>query len=444
MSKIKLSDHFTYKRLLRFVFPTIIMMMFTSIYGVVDGFFVSNFVGKTPFAALNLVMPFVMILGGMGFMIGTGGSALVAKELGLGNRDRANRYFTLLIYFTIALGLVLSAIGVIFIRPVSIFLGATESMIESAVLYGRITTGFTVSFMLQNVFQSFLAAAEKPRMGLRVTVAAGLTNAVLDALFIIVFKWGLAGAALATGIGQCVGGIIPLIYFMRKNSSLLRLTKPKFELKPIVKTCTNGSSELMSNISSSIVGMLYNWQLIRLIGENGVSAYGVLMYVQFIFIAIPIGYSIGTAPLVSFNYGAGNHTEMKNLLKKSIILNAVTGITLTVLAISLSSPLAHIFVGYDRELYDLSVSAFKLFSLAFILDGLNIFASGFFTALNNGLVSAVISFLRTLVFQTSSIIVLPIILGPDGIWLANTVAQVFAFIISLIFLIALRKRYKYF
>lgn len=444
MSKIKLSDHFTYKRLLRFVFPTIIMMMFTSIYGVVDGFFVSNFVGKTPFAALNLVMPFVMILGGMGFMIGTGGSALVAKELGLGNRDRANRYFTLLIYFTIVLGLVLSAIGVIFIRPVSIFLGATESMIESAVLYGRITTGFTVSFMLQNVFQSFLAAAEKPRMGLRVTVAAGLTNAVLDALFIIVFKWGLAGAALATGIGQCVGGIIPLIYFMRKNSSLLRLTKPKFELKPIVKTCTNGSSELMSNISSSIVGMLYNWQLIRLIGENGVSAYGVLMYVQFIFIAIPIGYSIGTAPLVSFNYGAGNHTEMKNLLKKSIILNAVTGITLTVLAISLSSPLAHIFVGYDRELYDLSVSAFKLFSLAFILDGLNIFASGFFTALNNGLVSAVISFLRTLVFQTSSIIVLPIILGPDGIWLANTVAQVFAFIISLIFLIALRKRYKYF
>lgn len=444
MSKIKLSDHFTYKRLLRFVFPTIIMMMFTSIYGVVDGFFVSNFVGKTPFAALNLVMPFVMILGGMGFMIGTGGSALVAKELGLGNRDRANRYFTLLIYFTIALGLVLSAIGVIFIRPVSIFLGATESMIESAVLYGRITTGFTVSFMLQNVFQSFLAAAEKPRMGLRVTVAAGLTNAVLDALFIIVFKWGLAGAALATGIGQCVGGIIPLIYFMRKNSSLLRLTKPKFELKPIVKACTNGSSELMSNISSSIVGMLYNWQLIRLIGENGVSAYGVLMYVQFIFIAIPIGYSIGTAPLVSFNYGAGNHTEMKNLLKKSIILNSITGITLTVLAISLSSPLAHIFVGYDKELYDLSVSAFKLFSLSFILDGLNIFASGFFTALNNGLVSAVISFLRTLVFQTSSIIVLPIILGPDGIWLANTVAQVFAFIISLTFLIALRKRYKYF
>lgn len=444
MSKIKLSDHFTYKRLLRFVFPTIIMMMFTSIYGVVDGFFVSNFVGKTPFAALNLVMPFVMILGGMGFMIGTGGSALVAKELGLGNRDRANRYFTLLVSFTIILGIILSAIGVIFIRPVSIFLGATESMIESAVLYGRITTAFTVSFMLQSMFQSFLAAAEKPRMGLRVTVAAGLTNAVLDALFIVVFKWGLAGAALATGIGQCVGGIIPLVYFMRKNSSLLRLTKPKFELKPIVKACTNGSSELMSNISSSIVGMLYNWQLIRLIGENGVSAYGVLMYVQFIFIAIPIGYSIGTAPLVSFNYGAGNHTEMKNLLKKSIILNSITGITLTVLAISVSSPLAHIFVGYDKELYDLSVSAFKLFSLSFILDGLNIFASGFFTALNNGLVSAVISFLRTLVFQTSSIIVLPIILGPDGIWLANTVAQVFAFIISLTFLIALRKRYKYF
>ena len=444
MNKIKLSDHFTYKKLFRFVFPTIIMMVFTSIYGVVDGYFVSNYVGKTPFAALNLVMPFIMILGGMGFMIGTGGSALVAKELGLGNKDKANSYFSLFVCFTIILGIILSAIGVIFIRPVSIFLGATESMIESAVLYGRITTAFTISFMLQNVFQSFLATAEKPRMGLRVTVAAGLTNAVLDALFIIVFKWGLAGAALATGIGQCVGGIIPLVYFMRKNNSLLRLVKPSFELKPIVKACTNGSSELMSNISSSIVGMLYNWQLIRLIGENGVSAYGVLMYVQFIFIAIPIGYSIGTAPLVSFNYGAGNHTEMKNLLKKSIILNSITGITLTVLAISLSAPLAHIFVGYDKELYDLSVSAFKLFSLSFILDGFNIYASGFFTALNNGLVSAVISFMRTLVFQTSSIIVLPIILGSNGIWLANTVAQVFAFIISLTFLIILRKRYKYF
>ena len=387
---IRLSDHFSYSKLLRFTLPSIVMMVFTSIYGVVDGLFVSNFVGKTAFASVNLVMPFVMILGGMGFMIGTGGTALVSKMLGEGDPDTANRTFSMMVLFTLALGIVLSAGGIIFMRPVSRFLGATDAMMDDCVLYGRIITGFTFAFMLQNVFQSFFIAAEKPKLGLKVTVAAGLTNMVLDALFIAVFKWGVAGAAIATGLSQCVGGVLPLVYFLRPNSSLLRLSPTRLRLRPILAACGNGSSELMSNISSSLVSMLYNFQLMRLAGEDGVSAYGVLMYVQFIFVAIFIGYSIGSAPVVSFHYGAQHHSELKNLLRKSALLMAIGGVTLTVLARVLAAPLSRLFVGYDASLYALTTHAFRLFCWSFLLAGFNIFASGFFTALNNGAVSAAV------------------------------------------------------
>lgn len=441
--KIKLSDHFTYSKLLRFVFPSIIMMVFTSIYGVVDGLFVSNFAGKTAFASINLVMPFVMILGGIGFMIGTGGTALVSKVLGEGKKEKANEIFTMMIIFTLLLGALLSVIGVISMPWVAKFLGATEEMMADCVLYGRIVTGFTVAFMLQNVFQSFLIAAEKPKLGLLATVLAGITNMALDAIFIIVFKWGVAGAAIATGLSQCVGGIFPLIYFLRKNSSLLRLTKTKLEIKPILNACGNGSSELMSNISSSVVSMIYNFQLMKYVGEDGVSAYGVLMYVQFIFVAIYIGYAIGCAPITGYHFGARNHNELKNMLRKSSFLSAVSGVVLTILAIALSSPLAKLFVGYDKELYELTRHAFRLFAYSFLLAGFNIFTSSFFTALNNGAVSAAISFMRTLIFQTSSVLILPIFLGVDGIWWAITVAEVFAFILSLIFLFAKRKKYNY-
>lgn len=441
--KIKLSDHFTYSKLLRFVFPSIIMMIFTSVYGVVDGLFVSNFAGKTAFASINLVMPFVMILGGIGFMIGTGGTALVSKVLGEGNKDKANKIFTMMIVFTLFLGALLSVVGVISVPWVAKFLGATEAMMEGCILYGRIVTGFTVAFMLQSVFQSFLIAAEKPKLGLLATVLAGCTNMVLDAVFIIVFNWGIAGAAIATGLSQCVGGIFPLIYFFRKNSSLLRLTKTKLEIKPILNACGNGSSELMSNISSSVVSMIYNFQLMKYVGEDGVSAYGVLMYVQFIFVAIYIGYAIGCAPITGYHFGARNHNELKNMLRKSSFLSAVSGVVLTVLAIVLSSPLAKLFVGYDKELYELTRHAFRLFAYSFLLAGFNIFTSSFFTALNNGAVSATISFMRTLIFQTSSVLILPIFLGVDGIWWAITVAEFFAFILSLIFLFAKRKKYNY-
>lgn len=445
MSKqpIRLSDHFSYAKLLRFTLPSICMMVFTSIYGVVDGLFVSNFAGKTPFAAINLVMPFIMILGGMGFMIGTGGTALVSKLLGEGKKDEAHSTFSMMVLFTLLLGLVLSAVGFLTMRPVSYFLGATDAMIDDCVLYGRIVTGFTFAFMLQNVFQSFFIAAEKPRLGLIVTVAAGVTNMALDALFIAVFDWGVAGAAIATGLSQCVGGVLPLIYFLRPNDSILRMRPTALRLRPILHACGNGSSELMSNISSSLVGMLYNFQLMRLIGEDGVSAYGVLMYVQFIFVAIFIGYSIGSAPVVSFHFGAQNHDELKSLLRKSVLLMSSGGVLLTVAARLLAALLAHLFVGYDAVLFDLTTHAFRLFSWSFLLAGFNIFTSGFFTALNNGAISAAISFLRTLVFQTASVLILPLLLGVDGIWWAITVAEIFAFLISLLFLFLKRNKYHY-
>ena len=441
--QIQLSDHFTYQKLLRFVLPSIVMMVFTSIYGVVDGLFVSNFAGKTPFAAINLVMPFIMVLGGIGFMIGTGGTALVSKVLGEGEPEKAKRYFTMMILFTLLVGAVLTVFGVTMMEKVARFFGATDEMLHDCVLYGRIVISFTTAFMQQNVFQSFLIAAEKPKLGLIATVAAGVTNMALDALFIAGFHWGVAGAAIATGLSQCVGGLFPLIYFLRPNSSKLRLVRTKLELRPILNACGNGSSELMSNISSSIVSMIYNFQLLKYIGEDGISAYGVLMYVQFVFIAIDIGYSIGCAPIVGFHFGAQNHTELKNMLGKSVKLMCGAGVVMAVLAQVLAAPLARLFVGYDEVLYTLTCHAFRLFSFAFLFAGFNIFASSFFTALNNGLISAVISFLRTLVLQTSSVILLPLIVGVDGIWYAITAAEIFATTISVIFLFAKRKKDHY-
>lgn len=441
--KISLSDHFTYRKLLRFVAPSAVMMMFTSIYGVVDGLFVSNYVGKVPFAAINLVMPFIMILGGIGFMIGTGGSALVSKTLGEGDRKKANRYFTMMIYLSLICGAAASVIGFVFIRPISYLLGATDAMIGDCVEYGRMIFLFTTAFMMQNVFQSFLVTAEKPRLGLLATVGAGVTNMALDAWFIVGLGWGVKGAALATGISQTVGGILPLIYFLRPNSSLLKITRTKLESRPVFLAVTNGSSELMSNISASVVSMIYNFQLMKFAGEDGVAAYGVLMYVQFVFIALFIGYAIGSAPIIGYHYGAINHSELKNMLKKSIIIMSISGVIMTLLAQALALPIAKVFVGYDEGLFDMTVHAFRVFSFSFILAGINIFASSFFTALNNGAVSAAISFLRTLIFQSTAVIVLPMIWELDGIWLSITVAEVFALIISVTFLAAKRKKYNY-
>lgn len=441
---IQLSDHFNYKRLLKFVFPSIIMMVFTSIYGVVDGLFVSNIVGKAAFAAINLIMPVNMIFGGIGFMLGTGGSALVAKTLGEKEPEKANRYFTMMILITAIIGVITSVIGIGIMRPVSVLLGADEAMLPNCILYGRIMMAFNVSFMLQNAFQGFLITAEKPSLGLAVTVIAGITNMVLDALFIGVFHWGVAGAAFATGVSQCVGGLIPLLYFLRPNSSLLRLVKTKLELRPIVKACVNGSSEMVSSVTSSVVGILYNFQLLKYAGQNGVASYGVLMYVQFTLAAIFIGYSMGIAPVIGYHYGADNHSELKNLLKKSTLLMVGIGSIMVLTAEVFAVPLAKIFVGYDVDLLNMTVHALRISSLAFLITGFNIFASSFFTALNNGGVSAAISFLRTFIFKFATVLILPLIVGLDGIWWADVSAEIFAFLLSIIFLVTQRKKYHYF
>ena len=440
---IQLSDHFTYKRLLGFVWPPIVMMIFTSIYGVVDGFFISNYVGKIPFAAVNLIMPFLMILGVLGFMFGTGGSALVAKTLGEGNREKANQIFSLLVYVGIITGCILTVLGIIFLEPISIWLGAEGEMLTYCVIYGRIILIALPAFMLQNMFQSFLVTAEKPGLGLALTLIAGVTNMILDALFMAVFEWGTVGAAAATAISQAVGGLVPFLYFLRPNKSLLRLTKAPFDGKALFKTCTNGSSELVTNISMSVVSMLYNFQLLKYAGENGVAAYGVIMYVNFIFVAIFIGYSIGTAPIIGFHYGAGNDSELRSIFKKSMKLLLVAGIVLTVAGILLSRALSELFVGYDQALCEMTVKGFRIYSITFLFCGFNIFGSSLFTALNNGLVSAVISFLRTLLFQVAAILVMPLIWGLDGIWYSVAVAEVVALVLTMAFIVKLRGKYHY-
>ena len=442
--RIHLSENFTYKKLLRFVFPSIMMMVFTSLYGIVDGLFVSNYVGKTAFAAVNFIMPFLMILGTFGFMIGTGGSAIIAKTLGEGDKDKANRHFSMLIYTTLAIGFVFAVLGIIFIKPVTLLLGADEQMLGDCVQYGSIILYALPFYMLQNVFQSLLVTAEKPHLGLYVTVAAGVTNMVLDFVFIVPLKMGVAGAAAATAASQAIGGIIPLLYFAnQKNSSLLRLTKASADFKTLGKVCANGSSELMTNVSMSLVNILYNFQLMRLEGKDGIAAFGVIMYANWIFISIFIGYSIGSAPIVGYNYGAKNNKELKNIFKKSFVIVTAFGILLTAISVIFARPLSSIFIGYDKTLLALTEHGLRLFSLAFLVCGYNIYGSAFFTALNNGFISAAISFMRTLVFQSLVVIILPIFFKTEGIWFSLLVSELLAFTVTFAFIMAKRKDYNY-
>ncbi len=443
MAEIQLSEHFTYKKLIRFTLPSVVMMIFTSIYCVVDGIFVSNFVGKTPFAALNLIMPFLQMLGVVGFMLGTGGSALVAKVLGEGNRERANSLFSMLVYLLTTMGIVLALVGVVCVPLVAEWLGAEGTMLDYCVRYANILLISLPMFVLQYAFQSFWVTAEKPAMGLKVTVIAGLANIVLDYVFIVVFRWGLEGAAYATAISQCVGGVIPLVYFGQKNSSLLKLTCFRYDGKALMRACTNGSSEMVTNLSLSLVCMLYNFQLMKYIGENGVAAYGVIMYTYFIFLSVFIGYAIGTSPIVSFHYGAKNSGELKSVLRKSVLLLSLMGLFVTLLAVALACPLSQVFVGYDEELYALTYRAFVLYSLSFLVVGLNIYSSAFFTALNNGFVSAFLSFTRIFVFECGAVLLLPLVMGLDGIWVSIVVAQLLGIVVAIAMFLCYRRRYGY-
>ena len=440
---IQLSEHFTYRKLLRFTLPSMVMMVFTSIYGVVDGVFVSNFVGSASFAAVNLIMPFLMILGAVGFMLGAGGSALAAFTLGTGDEKRANEIFSLLIYVLIGLGAVFTVGGILFMEPMARFLGADEAMLPVCVQYGRVVLTALVPFMLQNTFQSFLVTAERPHFGLYITIAAGVSNMALDALFIAGFHWGVTGAALATAISQFIGGVIPLVYFALPNKSRLRLCRAGWDGRALARACANGSSEFMTNISMSVVNMLYNWQLMRLMGEDGVAVFGVIMYVNFIFVSIFLGYSMGSAPVVGYHFGAGDREELQGLLRRSLRLVGVMGAVLTALALLLARPLSMIFVSYDAALLAVTVRAFSIYALSFLLVGFNIFSSAFFTALNDGFTSALISFARTLVFEAAAVLVLPLVAGIDGVWAAVIAAETLALILSAACLVRNRKKYGY-
>ncbi len=441
--KIQLSDHFTTGRLLRFALPSIVMMIFTSFYGVVDGIFVSNFTGSTAFASLNLVWPYIMILGGVGFILGVGGTALVSYQMGTGDRKLANRTFSLIVYAGIVVGLLLTLFGELTMAPVCRLMGASEEMLPYCVKYGRVMLLGIIPFTLQNMFQSFLVAAEKPRLGLWVTVAAGITNMGLDYLFMGPFHWGVVGAAWATMLSECVGGLIPLIYFCFPNSSLYRLGRTRWDGAALLQTCTNGMSEFVTNISMSLVNMLYNLQLMKYIGEDGVAAYGVIQYVAFFFVAIYIGYSMGTAPIVSYHYGAENYDELKNLFRKGMGFIAVAALCMITLSQTLANVVAGIFVGYDAELTALTAHAFRIYSLAFLMSGFNIYGSDFFTALNNGKISAAISFIRTVILEMSAVMLLPLAFGMDGIWIALPIAEALALIVTAQFLIRKRHVYHY-
>ena len=443
--RIQLSDHFSYGKLVRFTMPSIAMMIFTSIYSVVDGFFVSNFAGKTPFAAVNLIMPFLMIVATVGLMFGTGGTALVARTLGEGKQETANQLFSLFTYTAFLLGLVLAVVCILFLRPIAGFLGAEGALLENCVIYGRIILCALPFYVLQLLFQSFFVTAEKPHLGLIVTVCSGVTNMILDAVLVTLLpqEYKLPGAAIATATSQTVGGVIPLFYFFRKNSSTLRLGKTRFDSKAIGNACINGSSEFMSNVSMSVVGMLYNVQLLHYAGENGVAAYGVMMYVSMIFSGAFVGYSIGTAPVIGFHYGAQNRGELKSILRKSLTLIGGFAVFMVILSELSAVPLARLFVGYDSELMDVTVSGFRIFSLSFLLMGFAIFGSGFFTALSDGLTSALISFLRTLVFQIAAVLLLPLLFGIDGIWLSIVVAEFMAVVLTLLFLRIKQSKYGY-
>lgn len=441
--KIQLSDHFTYKRLLKFTLFSIIMMVVSSIYGIVDGLFVSNFIGTTAFSAINFIWPVIMILATIGFMLGTGGSALVSKTLGEGRKEKANQLFSMFIASSIISGIVLGILGIIFIKPLAALMGAEGSMLTECVKYARVLLISLPFYMLQLEFQSFFVTAEKPHLGLFVTVISGVTNMVLDALFIAVFNWGVIGAAIATALSQVSGSVVALIYFALSKTSLLKLVKFRFDFKSLGKACVNGSSELMSNVSMSLVSILYNIQLLNMIGENGVSAYGVLMYVCMIFLSIFIGFSIGVAPIVGYNHGAKNHDELKNVYKKSMVIILLSSVAMFIISEIFARPLSLIFVSYDQELLELTCRAFYIYSFSYLFAGIAIFASSFFTALNNGLISAIISFLRTLIFQIAAVLILPIFLDVDGIWLSISIAEFLAAIVCVVFMITKRKKYHY-
>lgn len=443
MKQIQLSDNFTYRNLIRFTLAPVISMVFASVYGIIDGVFVANFAGTTAFAAINFSFPFLMIFSCFGFMIGTGGSALVSKYLGEGRKQTACEVFSQLIYVLIGFGIFVTILSEILLRPALIFLGADDSFLDLCVIYGRIGLLTTVPYMLQYAMQNLLVTAERPRLGLYITILAGVANIILDTLFVGVLRWGVAGAAYATAISECLGGFIPLLYFIIPNSSLLQLGKPCRRIRPLLQAMTNGISEFLSQITMSLVNSVYNIQLLRLLGTNGISAYGTVMYITWIFFSVYLGYSNGVGPVVGYKYGAQDHEQLKGILRRSIILIGITSLVLFAIAEALARPLAMIFTNSDPELLELSARALRIYALCYIPGGWCVFGSAFFTGLNNGIVSGVISFMRSMVFELAAILLIPLVFGAGSIWFCTTVAEIAALALTIFCIIRFRNRYHY-
>ncbi len=443
--KIQLSDHFTYRRLLRFVLPSIMVILFTSIYSIVDGFFVSNYAGKTPFAALNLIYPALMIVSSLGFMIGTGGSAIVSARLGAGKAKEARQIFTMLVYVLVLAVLVISVCGFVWIRPIALFLGATEDLLPYCILYARVLFCSMPFFTLQFFFQSFFVVAEKPGLSLKISIVSGVINVILDFVLVGLLGYGLFGAAVATAMGQLIGGTVPIVYFSRKNNGTpLHFVRAPFSWRIVKDTCINGSSEMVTNLAASVVSILYNLRLLALAGEDGVSAYGILMYVNFIFASILFGYAVGSAPIVSFNFGAKNTKELQNMFRMSLRLLTVTGLVLFAVSEGLAVPLSYIFAGYDADLLAMTIHGFRLYNFTFLVFGFNVWGSSLFTALNNGVISAILSFLRTFVLSVLTVLILPQLFGIDGVWVAAFVTELLALFVTGFFFVRKRATYQYY
>ena len=447
--KIRLSDHFTFKKLLKAALAPMLMMVFTSLYTIVDGVCISNFCGKESFAGVNLIFPIIMIVGGLGFMLGTGGSALVGKLLGEKKDLEARQTFTMTIIFTILIGLTITIAGVLLIETLvyamtSVATGdISQKMIDEAILYGRLLMAGQVFFMLQNVFQSFFIVDEKPVLGFVFILIGGLTNIVLDILFIGVCKWGIIGAAAATICGYLSGSLGPIIYFLIRKNDYIHFERTKLKLKPLIKICFNGSSEFVNNISSSIVSIVFNMQLLHYFGEDGINAYGIIMYLAFVFTAIFLGYSSAVAPIESYNYGAQNNKELKNVLIKSLIITSILSVSMFIISFTLAEPFSFIFANGSDTLLKITTNGMRIYSIAFLFIGLSIYISTFFTALNNGLISALIAFLRTLVFQIVFVFVFPLFLGKYGIFFAILAAEIMSILLAITFLLIYKKKYRY-
>lgn len=414
--------------LLKFAAPSIVMMVFMSLYTIVDGIFVSRFLGSNALSSLNIVYPVISVAIALSTMLGTGGSAIISKYLGEGKNERAREALTQFVVLTLLLSFVLLILSEMFLTPISRLLGASDVLLADCRLYLGASMLFAPACMLQAVFQSFLVTAGRPGLGLLLMTGAGICNMILDYVLIVPCQMGIAGAALATGIGQCIPAVCGLCFFLFTRQDL-RFCRFTFSAKEILDACYNGSSEMVSQLSNAVITFLFNIVMMSLAGEHGVAAITILLYGQFLFNAVYLGFSIGISPVIGFQYGAGDRTKLRKIYRISFLSVAISSVVIVAAAICFSPTIVAIFTK-DQRTFELASVGFRLFAVNFLFSGINITSSGFFTALSNGKVSALISFSRTLVFIVISLLILPRILGITGAWIAIPVAEFLTLLIS--------------